>query len=254
MSSDEASDNGDRDEHERRYRTTTMADRYAIFMTCKSTMVNGHIKSGIQKELAELLGLSSITVSRQWSSVNKKLAALLVNQDTDQLPTIIQENLHILFGDGKSSRKKGKYMYDRDDLCDQIKMVPFKSRRSVKKLAMQVGMAKTTIHQYIHPRNKEEKPLIVRHVSKLHPTLTDQNKMERYLFCMGQLNNDTAHLIRPRFQDLMDRVHIDEKWFHLCQDGEGYLLVDGEEAPVRYTKHKNYIGKVMFLCAQARPR
>jgi hypothetical protein len=63
----------------------------------------------------------------------------------------------------------------------------------------------------------------------------------------------TAHLIRPRFQDQMDRVHIDEKWFHMCQDGEAYLLVDGEEEPVRYTKHKGYIGKVMFLCAQARP-
>ena len=51
----------------------------------------------------------------------------------------------------------------------------------------------------------------------------------------------------------MGRVHIDEKWFNLCQDGEGYLLVDGEEPPARFVKHKNFIGKVMFLCAQARP-
>jgi hypothetical protein len=52
----------------------------------------------------------------------------------------------------------------------------------------------------------------------------------------------------------MDRVHIDEKWFHLCQDGEGYLVLDDEVAPERHVKHKGYIGKVMFLCAQARPR
>jgi hypothetical protein len=52
----------------------------------------------------------------------------------------------------------------------------------------------------------------------------------------------------------MDRVHIDEKWFQMCQDGEGYILLAGEEPPV--TKHKrNCIGKViMFLWAQARPR
>jgi hypothetical protein len=52
---------------------------------------------------------------------------------------------------------------------------------------------------------------------------------------------------------MMDRVHIDEKWFHMCQDGEGYLLCQDEEPPERYVKHKNYIGKVMFLCAQAHP-
>jgi hypothetical protein len=119
---------------------------------------------------------------------------------------------------------------------------------------MQVGMAKSTLHYYIHPRNKDEEALIVRHVSKLHPTLTEQNKEERYLFALDQVNNATIHLVRPKFKDQMDVVHIDEKWFHMCQDGEGYLLVAGEELPVRYTKHKNYIGKVMFLCAQARPR
>jgi hypothetical protein len=254
MSSDEDTDNGDPVEHERRYRTTTMADRYAIFMTCKSTMVNGRLKSGIQKELAELLGISSTTVSRQWSAMNLKLAPLLVNQDDAQLSTIIQQNLHILFSDGKSSRKQGKYKYDRDLLIEQIKMVPIKQRRSVKKLAMNIGMAKTTIHQYIHPRNKAEQPLIIRHISKLHPTLTDSNKEERYLYACSQLNTNTSHLMRPRFQDLMDVVHIDEKWFHLCQDGEGYLLVADEEEPVRYTKHKSYIGKVMFLAAVARPR
>jgi hypothetical protein len=48
-------------------------------------------------------------------------------------------------------------------------------------------------------------------------------------------------------------VHIDEKWFHMCQDGEGYLLCSDEKPPERHVKHKGYIGKVMFLCAQARP-
>jgi hypothetical protein len=49
-------------------------------------------------------------------------------------------------------------------------------------------------------------------------------------------------------------VHIDEKWFHVCQDGEGYLLVSDEEPLERHVKHKGYIGKVMFLCAQAHPQ
>ena len=58
----------------------------------------------------------------------------------------------------------------------------------------------------------------------------------------------------PCFEGQYDRVHIDEKWFWLSKDGEKYLLVLGEERPVRRVRHKKYMTKVMFLCAQARPR
>jgi hypothetical protein len=45
----------------------------------------------------------------------------------------------------------------------------------------------------------------------------------------------------------MDRVHVDEKWLWLCQDGEKYILLEDEPPPKLTTKHKNYIEKVMFL-------
>ena len=54
---------------------------------------------------------------------------------------------------------------------------------------------------------------------------------------------------------LFDDVHVDEKWFFLCRDGESYLILsDEEEPPKRYVSHKSHITKVMFLCAMARPR
>jgi hypothetical protein len=53
---------------------------------------------------------------------------------------------------------------------------------------------------------------------------------------------------------MYDMVHIDEKWFFMTSDGECYLLARDEEPPERTTAHKGYIGKVMFLCATARPR
>jgi hypothetical protein len=62
----------------------------------------------------------------------------------------------------------------------------------------------------------------------------------------------------PVFKDQMNAVHIDEKWFFLCQDGARYILVENKDSPeadpVRRTRHKSHITKVMFLCAQARPR
>ena len=57
------------------------------------------------------------------------------------------------------------------------------------------------------------------------------------------------------FSEMLDEVHVDEKWFFLCKENQTYILVsDQEEPPHRYVKHKSHIEKVMFLCAQARPR
>ena len=62
------------------------------------------------------------------------------------------------------------------------------------------------------------------------------------------------------FKDFFDRIDIDEKWFFLTRAKETYILIaddedsDGEEEPNRRVRHKSHITKVMFLCAQARPR
>ena len=49
-------------------------------------------------------------------------------------------------------------------------------------------------------------------------------------------------------------VHVDEKWFYLIKEGSKYLLVHDEQPPKLSVHNKNSIGKVMFLCALARPR
>jgi hypothetical protein len=67
-------------------------------------MVNGHLKTGIQKELACQLGISRITVSRQWCRMKDKLAPLLSNQPEQEHGKIIQRNAAFLFGDDKSLR------------------------------------------------------------------------------------------------------------------------------------------------------
>ena len=56
-------------------------------------------------------------------------------------------------------------------------------------------------------------------------------------------------------------MDIDEKWFYMTRAKENYFLVCGnnsdnpdESPPARRTRNKHYIEKVLFLCAQARPR
>ncbi|KAL7093621.1 hypothetical protein ACP275_11G050500 [Erythranthe tilingii] len=49
-------------------------------------------------------------------------------------------------------------------------------------------------------------------------------------------------------------IHIDEKWFNMTKKSEHYYLLPDEEDPLRTCKSKNFIAKVMFLVAIARPR
>ena len=56
-----------------------------------------------------------------------------------------------------------------------------------------------------------------------------------------------------KFLNMMDHIHIDEKWFFLSQQRERYLLLPEEKNPKRCVKSKSHITKVMFLCAVARP-
>jgi len=68
-------------------------------------------------------------------------------------------------------------------------------------------------------------------------------------FCMSHINFNSG-----RFQDMMDVIHMDEKWFYLCQNKRTYyLLLVGEEDPHRTTKSKRFTTKVIFLSAVAHP-
>ena len=56
------------------------------------------------------------------------------------------------------------------------------------------------------------------------------------------------------FNEMMDVVHVDEKWFYMTQKTRRHYLAPDEEEPHRTTKWKRYSTKVMFLAAVARPR
>ena len=105
--------------------------------------------------------------------------------------------------------------------------------------------------------------MIRRHSSALIPALDEQKKVSRLLYCIEQVYPvpDVA-TGKYYYKTLYDRVDVDEKWFRLTEDQENYFLVRGneeegdsdEEIPVRRTRNKNYVTKVLLLCAQACPR
>jgi hypothetical protein len=57
----------------------------------------------------------------------------------------------------------------------------------------------------------------------------------------------------PKFRDMYNIIHMDEKWFNTTSNYMTCYMVPGEDDPHRTVQNKNRIGKVMFLSAVGRP-
>jgi hypothetical protein len=224
-------------------------------------MVNGRLRRGIFSELAKSMGFQASIIARHWHRMERSLSTLLNIHPVEEHTGIIQDSHHILFVVNHSRRGKGKFKESRAALKRRIRRIPLKFRRTRRLLASQLNKPLTTVQWLVRERpvagaKKYNSTILKVHSSTLKPSLTNANKLHRLLYCMSQVKAGSTliHLRSPVFEDQMDRVHVDEKWFWLCKDGEKYILVDGERPPKRYVRHKSHIEKVMFLCAQARPR
>jgi hypothetical protein len=87
--------------------------------------------------------------------------------------------------------------------------------------------------------------------SYLKPFVREKNRMKRIRFVVGSIIENNGS---KQFSDFYDRIHIDEKWFYITTTNKRFILLPCEEAPYRTAISKNFITKVMFLAAVARPR
>ena len=135
-------------------------------------------------------------------------------------------------------------MYPSEFVREGIKNIPLQKRQTQRKLAAPLGVSKTTVQRWIVDST------IRVHCNSLKPVLTEENKVAQLIMALESRDpNDPS-----KFLDMMDRVHVDEKWFFLSRQRERYLLLPDEKNPKRCVKSKSHITKVMFLCAVVRPR
>ncbi|XP_048489996.1 uncharacterized protein LOC125491958 [Beta vulgaris subsp. vulgaris] len=57
----------------------------------------------------------------------------------------------------------------------------------------------------------------------------------------------------PKFVDMQNVVHIDEKWFYLSPDMRRFYLLPAEDDPYSCCQSKRFKIKAMFMCATSRP-
>ncbi|RLN93708.1 hypothetical protein BBJ28_00015477 [Nothophytophthora sp. Chile5] len=83
----------------------------------------------------------------------------------------------------------------------------------------------------------------------MRPLLTADNLQTRVKFCLDHVDKSVN-----AYHDMMDVVHVDEKYFFITVVKRRFILIPDEPEPARKLKSKYHIIKVMVLAAVALPR
>jgi hypothetical protein len=92
--------------------------------------------------------------------------------------------------------------------------------------------------------------------SYIKPKLTDFHKCRRLEFILRQMTplNDGDYMFNP----ILNRIHLDEKWFYVDRLNRKYRTLKDEEGYERFpddtTQHKSHIEKLMFLAVVGVPQ
>jgi len=195
---------------------------------------------------------------RLWKEINSKIPSTQNDNNYEEDIDNILLDKHIsdgAFDTNMSARRKGKHKHDRNELQAKAKDMSFSKRRRTRMLAAQLETPQSTLMCVL----KEKGAAFRRHSNALKPKLTEENQQVRLRHALSKIDPNATTPARrgspqPKFKTLFDEVHANEKSFYLCRDGENCIVIYGEEPQKQHVSHKSHITKVMFLCAQARPR
>ncbi|KAF0685352.1 Aste57867_22736 [Aphanomyces stellatus] len=207
-------------------------ERRRVYDTLLALTVGGRLPYGAISNTAKQFGCHRTTVSKLWARARRSLLRGALVADIDAKKR------------GNSGRPRRR---SPDAIEAAIRAVPHEDRQTMRSLAAQSGIPKTLVI-----RHMQETKRLKGRSSYVKPALMDANKIERVTFALG--------FLRPRphgshfFDDMYNRVHVDEKWFFLTKVKRTFYVYEDEELAHRAAKSKRFITKVMFLAAVARPR
>ncbi|KAL7152803.1 hypothetical protein ABFS83_04G123300 [Erythranthe nasuta] len=200
--------------HVNRLKTLSNGERQAIYNMLQKQSFNGKFKQGVTRMIASQFSVSMRTVQRIWKQSGYGGTHANVSH--------------------RKTRNCGRKRVQIN--LEQIRENHLHRRTTLCSLSLRLKSGQ-----------------IRRHSSTIKPFLMEENKRSRLQFCLSMLDsNSMPH--DPTFIGMYNTVHIDEKWFWMTTKSENYYLLPNEEQPLRTCKSKNFIEKMMFLAAIARPR
>ena len=212
-------------------RNLTDAERNAVYQSLLLRSENGKIPYGTFSLLAKKFKTSRRTITRIWKR----------GRETSR-NEFVPGNVNSRKKGNSGPRKK-----DYSNLLRTVESVPLNDRSTTRSLASKSGIARSTLHR------AKQRGVIVRHTNAVHPSLTPSNRISRLEHAIKHVSYNTRRE-QYYFHNMHNYVHLDEKRFNIYEEKRAYYMTPREEQPYRHAKSKRYIGKVMFLCAVARPR
>ena len=212
------------------YKEMSLQQRKHALGRLLSLLEDGVLPWGSFTIVADEMGVTRSTISRLWG-----LARGAHEQSLILTPEIASQN---------NSRVKS-LKYSHAEFRQGLKEIPRRRRKTYRSTAKAMGVSLNTVQRMLL-----HKDVCWVHTSSLKPTLTEENKMSRMELALSFVDKNNP----SQFENMEDLIHIDEKWFFLTKDGQRFIIAADEEEPYRHVQHKNFMTKVMFLCAVARPR
>ncbi|KAL6525190.1 hypothetical protein OROMI_030783 [Orobanche minor] len=212
----------------KKMRILTDAERWAIYRALLEKSINGKLDKNTTKEVQHMFNIENVrTIQRIWK-IHKR--------------TPSGTNVDV------SSRKRrscGRKRLEVD--LSRVPEIELHKRTTVTSLSNALGVSYSKVY------NLFKEGVIRRHSSAIKPHLKEENKISRLQFCLSMLEESPSSN-DPKSKGMYNYVHIDEKWFYMTKKDQTYYLLAIEGDPDRSCQSKNFIEKVMFLAATARPR
>ena len=146
-----------------------------------------------------------------------------------------------------SNKKKGRVGRKFFFNMDTLNVIPIEKRTTIKSIANEMKMEHSQVYRMLKSGDLRS------HKNSIKPKLSHEHKHRRLNFISSQIILPTVNTL-PKFSLMYNVVHIDEKWFFMSRETQGfYLFTWEEEEPYRCVQNKNFIGKVMFIAVVARP-
>ncbi|XP_057535332.1 uncharacterized protein LOC130813510 [Amaranthus tricolor] len=196
-------------------------------LSCLAKELDRRLPWGTIKTIALQHNTSRWTVARLWESA----------KTTMQNGIVVDVN----------SRKKGR-VGRKPRVFDMtlLNVVPIEKKTTIR--AMERGIGHSQVYRIMKSGN------IRAHTNSIKPKLSHDHKIRRLNFILSQIIPPTIDN-PPKLSLMYNVVHIDEKWFYMSRETQRYYLFPWEEEePYMCVNNKNFIGKVMFIAAIARPQ
>jgi hypothetical protein len=205
---DELHDSSNEDVHANanvhsRSKDLTPTQRQQIYEALLEISVNEKLRKNSTKRVAELFNVQRSAVWRIWKRAKEC--------HENGIPVDISS---------RKPKNSGRKKVQVD--LSQVQTIPLRKRSTLRSLAQALGADKSTLHRLF------KHGLLRRHSNTIKPYLTESNKKERLRWCVAMLDTSTLHT-QPKFVEMDNIIHLDEKWYNATKKNMTYYLYPAEE-------------------------